>query len=64
MKKYPKGSIVVLSVGGNDVREILGKMSEIQNALKGLQQNYPKIVKEILEYGNELILLTQYRPDK
>jgi hypothetical protein len=29
MKKYPKGSIVVLSVGGNDVREILGKMSEI-----------------------------------
>jgi len=54
---------VVLSVGGNDIREILGRLDKLPAILKRLLTNYPKIVERILKKTTKLIIMTQYKPN-
>lgn len=60
-----KPDYAVLSVGGNDVREVLGGMHRLPARLAALQKNYPLIVQSIVQGGTErLVLMTQYRPHR
>ena len=56
----------VLSIGGNDIREVLPRLSQSEFKLKPiiekLQENYEKIVKDICNEVPNLILMTQYQP--
>eukprot|EP01120_Amphizonella_sp_Union-15-10_P002668 TRINITY_DN12973_c0_g1_i1.p1 TRINITY_DN12973_c0_g1~~TRINITY_DN12973_c0_g1_i1.p1 ORF type:complete len:306 (+),score=31.49 TRINITY_DN12973_c0_g1_i1:53-919(+) len=55
-------SHVVLSVGGNDVREILGNLNYLPNIIHRFLSNYPKILEEIFEVTPKVIIMLQYRP--
>ena len=43
-KLDPKPTHIVLSIGGNDIREILGDLMQFPKVYQTFQQNYPKIV--------------------
>jgi len=62
LKKLEGITHVVLSVGGNDIREILGNLSELPNRWSAFNENYPLIVQEILKVTPNLIIQLQYRP--
>ena len=55
-------SHAVLSVGGNDVREILGNMESLAERIMGFMMNYPVIVNQIISQVPKLVLCLQYRP--
>ena len=55
-------SHVVLSVGGNDIRVVLGAMHRLPGAIAALQENYRAIVAEALRTCPRLVLVLQYRP--
>lgn len=61
-KLDPPPTHIVVSVGGNDVREILGDMGKIGAIVAGFAENYPKIVDACLEVTPNVILMLQYRP--
>ena len=52
----------VLSVGGNDVREILGRMDLLQERIMQFMINYPIIVSQIVSQIPKLTICLQYRP--
>lgn len=53
----------VLSVGGNDVREILGAMHRLPIALAELHDNYPRIVERALgATDGKLVIVLCYQP--
>jgi len=54
--------IALLSVGGNDVREILGRMEHLPKRVGMFRKNYPAIVDEIRKITPNLILMLQYQP--
>jgi hypothetical protein len=57
------GSVVVLSVGGNDIREILGAMHELPRRLEGFQTNIVEIAAAVAGAGcRGVALQLQYRP--
>lgn len=63
----PQPTHVVLSVGGNDVRHILGSLSQperLQRTLQTLMENYVGIANKIRQICPRatLILMLQYRP--
>lgn len=58
----PPPTHVVLSVGGNDVREILGNIGKLPTIMEGFWQNYPALVKACLAVTPNVILQWQYRP--
>ena len=60
----PPPTHIILSVGGNDVREVLGsgQKKALPNAVKKLQQNYLLIVNQCLSVCENTILMFQYRP--
>mmetsp|Transcript_114896 Transcript_114896/g.336115 ORF Transcript_114896/g.336115 Transcript_114896/m.336115 type:complete len:329 (+) Transcript_114896:91-1077(+) len=58
----PKPTHAVLSIGGNDVREILGNMRELPRIVELLQANYSKILDRICETVSHVVLMFQYRP--
>jgi len=53
----------VLSVGGNDVREILGAMHELPAKIAAFHDNYPQIAQACEASGARVIIMLQYRPD-
>jgi len=53
---------VVLSVGGNDVREVLGAMHELPARLAALQANYPRILAAALASTPRVVIIMQYCP--
>ena len=55
-------SHVVLSIGGNDIREILGDMTSLQDVIISFHQNYKAIISEIQRYCPNIILMLQYKP--
>lgn len=55
-------SHVVLSIGGNDIREILGDMTSLQDVIISFHQNYKAIISEIQRYCSNIILMLQYKP--
>jgi len=71
-KLKPSKTVVILSVGGNDVREILGKLTldVLEKKLKKLKGHYQKILEEIRgKYVNDedgknvkIVIMTQYKP--
>jgi hypothetical protein len=62
LKKLEGITHAVLSVGGNDIREILGNLNELPNRWMAFNENYPIIVEEILKVTPNLIIQLQYRP--
>jgi len=60
----PRPSHVVLSIGGNDVRKILGRMSALPEIMESFQTNYSKILQRIMAAvpGVNVVLMLQYRP--
>ena len=54
---------VILSVGGNDVREILGAMHELPARVAAFQENYPHISTACEASGADVVIMLQYRPD-
>merc|ERR1712032_196763 len=58
----PPPSHIVMSVGGNDVREILGNISQLPKAMESFGQNYPTILQRCLAVTPNVVLMLQYRP--
>ena len=58
-----KPTHIVLSVGGNDVREILGAMHELPARIAAFHENFPQIATQCSATGAQLIIMMQYRPD-
>lgn len=58
----PPPTHVVLSVGGNDVREILGNIGDLPRVTERFLENYPRIVRACLQVTSNVILMWQYRP--
>ena len=64
-KLDPKPTHIVLSIGGNDIREILGDLMQFPKVYQTFQQNYPNIVQkccEMLDDSTNLFMMLQYRP--
>ena len=59
----PAPTHLVLSVGGNDVREILGAMHELPARIAAFHSNYPLIAEACEASGARVIVMLQYRPD-
>lgn len=64
LEKLENVSHIVLSVGGNDVREILGHLQELPTRLGGFLQNYPTILNKALKVTPRVIIMLQYRPSR
>lgn len=60
----PPPTHVVLSIGGNDVREILGAMHQLPQRIAAFHDNYPQIAARCAASGARMILMLQYRPDE
>lgn len=58
----PAPDFAVLSIGGNDVREILGCIDKLPERLALFQQNYPEILARVREVTPRVCLMLQYRP--
>ena len=54
---------IVLSVGGNDIREILGAMHELPVRIAAFHENFPQIATQCSATGAQVIIMMQYRPD-
>eukprot|EP00239_Pterosperma_sp_CCMP1384_P008306 CAMPEP_0197848014 /NCGR_PEP_ID=MMETSP1438-20131217/7779_1 /TAXON_ID=1461541 /ORGANISM="Pterosperma sp., Strain CCMP1384" /LENGTH=299 /DNA_ID=CAMNT_0043460129 /DNA_START=171 /DNA_END=1070 /DNA_ORIENTATION=+ len=62
----PKPDVCVVSIGGNDVREILGSpmiTMDLPAAVDKFQVNYPLILKEITSTCKKVVIMLQYRPE-
>eukprot|EP01065_Artemidia_motanka_P002871 TRINITY_DN11367_c0_g1_i2.p1 TRINITY_DN11367_c0_g1~~TRINITY_DN11367_c0_g1_i2.p1 ORF type:complete len:271 (+),score=50.75 TRINITY_DN11367_c0_g1_i2:209-1021(+) len=59
-----KPTHAVLSVGGNDVREVLKRMAQLPSQMRLFLSNYVKITESVLEalQSPRLVLMLQYRP--
>merc|ERR1740121_2207680 len=55
-------SHAVVSIGGNDVREILGRMEKLQSIIQGFHRNYMEILDTLCASVPNVILMFQYRP--
>ncbi len=53
---------VVLSVGGNDLREVLGAPHLIRERIASFHVNYPRILDAVLRVTPRVVLVLQYRP--
>eukprot|EP01125_Pyxidicula_operculata_P002400 TRINITY_DN12278_c0_g1_i1.p1 TRINITY_DN12278_c0_g1~~TRINITY_DN12278_c0_g1_i1.p1 ORF type:complete len:362 (-),score=75.99 TRINITY_DN12278_c0_g1_i1:90-1175(-) len=62
LAKAENVSHAVLSIGGNDVREILGRMAMLQERMLDFKLNYPVILDEILKVTKKVVIMLQYRP--
>lgn len=58
----PAPTHIVLSVGGNDVREILSDMDQLPQIVHRFQENYPIIVERCFSVTRNVIIMLQYRP--
>jgi len=53
---------IVLSIGGNDIREILGNMKRLPTSMERLIKNYQAILAACLQICPNVIVQMQYRP--
>jgi hypothetical protein len=58
----PAPSHAVLSVGGNDVRHILGNMGRLPEVMASFRSNYAAILERLRATVPKVILMFQYRP--
>lgn len=58
----PPVTHAVISIGGNDVREILGSLGRLEQVLKNFQQNYSQILDRLCKVVPNVVLMFQYRP--
>lgn len=61
-KLRPPPTHVVLSVGGNDVREILSDMGRLPEVMSTFMSKYAPIVEACLQVTQKCVLMLQYRP--
>jgi len=61
-KLEPPPSHVILSVGGNDVREILRDMSKLSEVIRDFMPKYMAIVEKCMTVTANVVLMFQYRP--
>ena len=54
----------VLSVGGNDIRVILGQMHKLESVMASFSEAYPKIMDAITTSTPNLIVQLQYKPSQ
>lgn len=62
LKKLEGVTHIVLSIGGNDIREILGNMARLPKIMERLITNYQTILADCLEVCPNVIMQMQYRP--
>ena len=48
---------MVLSIGGNDIRVILGNMGQLEKAKATFEKNYKKILEEIAAENKNIIIM-------
>lgn len=53
---------IVLSCGGNDIREILTSMFRVDEIISKFQSNYETILARLLKVTPNVIIMMQYRP--
>lgn len=58
----PPPTHVVLSIGGNDVREILGDLSRLPEIVVSFSENYRALVEACRGVTRNVVLMWQYRP--
>jgi lysophospholipase L1-like esterase len=58
----PPATYAVISIGGNDVREILGSLDRLEVVLKDFQHNYSSILDHLCKTVPKVVLMFQYRP--
>mmetsp|Transcript_54916 Transcript_54916/g.117845 ORF Transcript_54916/g.117845 Transcript_54916/m.117845 type:complete len:299 (+) Transcript_54916:75-971(+) len=58
----PRPTHAVISIGGNDVREILGRMSALPEIMERFQANYSDILARVSKVVPNVVLMFQYRP--
>lgn len=58
----PKPTHAVLSIGGNDIREILSNMDQLPYVIDDFRRNYAAILEELCRSVPNVILMFQYRP--
>lgn len=62
LRKLDVVTHIVLSVGGNDIRVILGAMYKLQEVVASFLEMYPKVLDACLESTPNVIIQMQYRP--
>ena len=58
----PPPTDIVLSVGGNDVREILAEIDKLPLVVEAFSRNYPRILAACLAVTPRVTIMLQYRP--
>eukprot|EP00746_Dinoflagellata_sp_MGD_P003144 gnl/MRDRNA2_/MRDRNA2_106113_c0_seq1.p1 gnl/MRDRNA2_/MRDRNA2_106113_c0~~gnl/MRDRNA2_/MRDRNA2_106113_c0_seq1.p1 ORF type:complete len:312 (-),score=35.07 gnl/MRDRNA2_/MRDRNA2_106113_c0_seq1:96-1031(-) len=58
----PPPTHAVISIGGNDIRAILGCMHRLKQVLQEFQSNYSLILDRVCKIVPNVILMFQYRP--
>jgi len=58
----PPPTHAVISIGGNDVREILHDMGQLNSIIKRFHDNYSKILNKVLKKVPNVVLIFQYKP--
>lgn len=58
----PPPSHVILSVGGNDIRHILGNISKLPEVISAFAEMFPKVIDSIQQVCPKLMIQLQYRP--
>jgi len=64
----PPPTHILLSVGGNDIREVLGQMRDgdplgtLQKVVMEFQQNYAQILEQCRAVTPKTVIMMQYRP--
>jgi hypothetical protein len=62
MELKPPPTHIILSVGGNDVREILGDMRKLPDVMREFAPKYADIVDVCMTVTANVLLMFQYRP--
>jgi lysophospholipase L1-like esterase len=58
----PAPTHAVISIGGNDIRAILGCMHRLEQVVKDFQSNYNLILERVCKKVPKVVLMFQYRP--
>jgi len=58
----PPPTHAVISIGGNDIRAILGSMHRLEEVVKDFHYNYSLILDQVCKTVPKTVLMFQYRP--
>jgi len=58
----PPPTHAVISIGGNDIRAILGSLHQLDEVVKNFHSNYMSILDRVCKTVPKVVLMFQYRP--